>query len=347
MTGSSGSSSVRTAAPSLGTARASHARAVELERVRRTHRGGRARRDRGPEVLANDDVSLHVEQGEVFGLLGPNGAGKTTLVRQLAGVLRPDAGRIVVLGHDVTADPSLAPRLLAYLAQDEPALRELPVGLAIETTGRLRGLSRRDARSGRDALLDELALGPLAGRALSTLSGGQRRLAEVATALVGARPLLVLDEPTTGLDPAARRAVWDALSRRRQAAGVTVVLVTHNVLEAEAVLDRVAVLDRGRVIACDTPGRLKALVSDEVRLDLVWRADPPYDDATVARLAASAVIDGRRWSLRLPQSQAREALGLLVSGPAMAALDDFTLATPSLEDAYLALGGRDSDLERS
>ena len=128
---------------------------------------------------------------------------------------------------------------------------------------------------------------------------------------------------------------------------MTVVLVTHNVLEAEAVLDRVAVLDRGRVIACDTPGRLKALVSDQVRLDLVWRADPPYDDPTVAPARPAATVDGRRWSMRLPPAQAREALGRLVGGPAMAALDDFTLATPSLEDVYLALGGRADDLERA
>jgi ABC-2 type transport system ATP-binding protein len=355
MTGSSGSASVTSAAHPLDRSPVqappgpppSAAAAVRIERLRRTHRTGRGRRQRSEPVLANDDINLTVGCGEVFGLLGPNGAGKTTLVRQLVGVLRPDAGRVTVLGHDITADPSLAPRLLAYLAQDEPAQSARPVGLAVETTGRLRGLSRHDARGARDALLDELDLTTLAGRPLTTLSGGQRRLAQVATALVGDRPLLVLDEPTTGLDPAARRAVWDVVGRRRKAAGVTVVLVTHNVLEAEAVLDRVAVLDRGRLIACDTPGRLKALVSDEVRLDLVWRAEPPYDEPTVARLAASATVNGRRWSVRLPQTQARHALGLLVAGPAMAALDDFTLATPSLEDAYLALGGRDSDLERS
>jgi ABC-2 type transport system ATP-binding protein len=241
-------------------------------------------------VVANNDITLTVARGEVFGLLGPNGAGKTTLVRQLAGVLRPHAGRVEVLGHDIGADPSLAPRLLAYLAQEEPALLELPVGLAVETTGRLRGLPRAAARDARDAVLDELGIGALAARPLSTLSGGQRRLAQVATVLVGDRPVLVLDEPTTGLDPEARRAVWGALTRRRQAHGATVVLVTHNVLEAEAVLDRVAVLDHGRLIACDTPGRLKALVSDEVRLDLVWRADPPYDDPTVAALAELAVV---------------------------------------------------------
>jgi len=313
--------------------------AVRIDGLTRSYRGRRG----VPAVLATDDVSMVIEQGEVFGLLGPNGAGKTTLVRQLVGVLAPDAGRVTLLGHDVRH----AGRLVAWLAQEEPALVELPVQLAVETTGRLRGLGRRAARSAATDLLDELDLAELAGRAMTTLSGGQRRLAQVATALVGDRPLLVLDEPTTGLDPAARRAVWAALRRRQAASGTTVVLVTHNVLEAEAVLDRVAVLDRGRVIACDTPGGLKALVSDEVRLDLVWRTDPPCDEPAVAALRASAEVTGRRWHVRLPATDAREALGRLTSGPALAALDDFTLATPTLEDVYLALGGRDSDLERA
>ena len=313
--------------------------AVRIDGLTRRHRGRRG----VPDVLATDDVSLVVEQGEVFGLLGPNGAGKTTLVRQLVGVLAPDAGRVTLLGHDVRH----AGRLVAWLAQEEPALVELPVHLAVETTGRLRGLGRRAARAAATDLLDELDLAELAGRAMTTLSGGQRRLAQVATALVGDRPLLVLDEPTSGLDPAARRAVWAALRRRQAASGTTVVLVTHNVLEAEAVLDRVAVLDCGRVIACDTPGGLKALVSDEVRLDLVWRTDPPLDEPAVAALRARAEVTGRRWHVRLPAADAREALGRLTSGPALAALDDFTLATPTLEDVYLALGGRDSDLERA
>lgn len=312
--------------------------AVSVQGLCRTHRGG---------VLATDDVSLEVVAGEVFGLLGPNGAGKTTLVRQLVGVLRPDTGRVTLLGRDVTANPRAASRVLAYLAQDEPALHELPVGLAVQTTGRLRGLSKADAAAATTRLLDELSLGPVRDRPLCKLSGGQRRLAQVATSLVGDRPLLVLDEPTTGLDVSARRAVWELLRRRRAQLGTTVVLVTHNVLEAEQVLDRVAVLDHGRVIACDTPGRLKALVSDDVRLELVWREEPPLDDPVVAALAARSEIEGRRWSARLPTSDAREALAHLTAGPALAALDDFTLATPTLEDVYLSLGGRDRDLERS
>ncbi|MDX6256397.1 MAG: type transport system ATP-binding protein [Frankiales bacterium] len=307
---------------------------------------GRTGKNARPAVVATDNVDLAIEPGQVYGLLGPNGAGKTSLVRQLIGLLTPDSGTVRLFGQDVTGRPDLVSRRVAYLAQSEPALDELSVRVAVDTTGRLRGLPKRRARTAADGLVDQLGLGPIADRPLGKLSGGQRRLAGVATALIGERAVLVLDEPTTGLDPQARRAVWDALHSRREL-GTTVVLVTHNVLEAESVLDRVAVLDRGRVIADDTPGRLKALVSDEVRLDLVWRQDPPMGDPTVAMLAARATVNGRRWTTRMAASDAREALALLTGGPAFQALDDFTLATPSLEDVYLTLGGAARDLERA
>ncbi|GDY66373.1 ABC transporter ATP-binding protein [Streptomyces avermitilis] len=214
-----------------------------------------------PEVRATDGVRLDIRRGEVFGLLGPNGAGKSTLVRQLTGLMRPDRGSVDILGHDIVRHPERAARILAYLGQESTALDELTVSLAAETTGRLRGLDVRQARGERDAVLDELGLAAVAGRPLKKLSGGQRRLACFATVLVGERPLLVLDEPTTGMDPVARRAVWAAVDRRRAERGTTVLLVTHNVIEAETVLDRVAVLDSGRVIACDTPGGLKERVA--------------------------------------------------------------------------------------
>ncbi|OEU88346.1 ABC transporter ATP-binding protein [Streptomyces abyssalis] len=290
-------------------------------------------------VRACDGVTLDVREGEIFGLLGPNGAGKSTVVRQLTGLMRPDSGTVEVLGHDLVRHPERAARILAYLGQESAALDELTVALAAETTGRLRGLDASAARRERDDVLDELGLTALAGRPLRKLSGGQRRLACVASALVGERPLLVLDEPTTGMDPVARRAVWSALERRRAERGATVVLVTHNVMEAETVLDRVAVLDRGRVIACDTPGGLKAMVGGDVRLDLVWRDRAPLDVPQVAALAAHATVSGRRWTLRLAPEEARAAVDAVTAGRAFAALDDFSLATPSLEDVYLALGG--------
>ncbi|MFE9095150.1 ABC transporter ATP-binding protein [Streptomyces sp. NPDC007264] len=292
-----------------------------------------------PEVRATDDVRLDIRRGEIFGLLGPNGAGKSTFVRQLTGLMRPDRGSVTVLGHDIVRRPERAARLLAYLGQESSALDELTVSLAAETTGRLRGLGLRQARQERDAVLDELGLAPIASRPLKKLSGGQRRLACLAATLVGERPLLVLDEPTTGMDPVARRAVWAAVDRRRAERGTTVLLVTHNVIEAETVLDRVAVLDRGRVIACDTPAGLKERVAGEVRVELVWRERAPLDVPEVAALRARAAESGRRWSLRMAPEEARAAVATVTGGAAFAALDDFTLATPSLEDVYLALGG--------
>ncbi|MEU6543381.1 ABC transporter ATP-binding protein [Streptomyces sp. NPDC046859] len=292
-----------------------------------------------PELRATDDVRLDIAQGEIFGLLGPNGAGKTTLVRQLTGLMRPDSGSVEILGHDIVRHPERAARILAYLGQESSALDELTVSLAAETTGRLRGLDVRRARAERDAVLDELGLASIAGRPLKKLSGGQRRLACFAAALVGERPLLVLDEPTTGMDPVARRAVWSAVDRRRAERGTTVLLVTHNVIEAETVLDRVAVLDRGRVIACDTPSGLKERVAGEVRVELLWRERAPLEVPEVAALQDRALESGRRWTLRLAPEEARTVVATVTGGAAFAALDDFTLATPSLEDVYLALGG--------
>ncbi len=292
-----------------------------------------------PEVRATDGISLDVERGEIFGLLGPNGAGKSTLVRQLTGLMRPDSGSVEVLGHDLVRHPERASRLIGYLGQESTALDELTVSLAAETTGRLRGLHVREARAERDAVLEELGLTELAGRPLKKLSGGQRRLACFAATLVGDRPVLVLDEPTTGMDPVARRAVWAAVDRRRAERGATVLLVTHNVIEAETVLDRVAVLERGRVIACDTPSGLKEKVAGEVRVELMWRERAPLDVPEVAALRPSAQESGRRWVLRLGPDEARAAVAAVTGGAAFAALDDFTLATPSLEDVYLALGG--------
>ncbi|URM92780.1 ABC transporter ATP-binding protein [Streptomyces sp. MRC013] len=309
-------------------------------------RGGRGR-PATPEVRATDGVDLDVRGGEIFGLLGPNGAGKSTLVRQLTGLMRPDSGSVEVLGHDLVRHPDRAARLIGYLGQESTALDELTVALAAETTGRLRGLTARGARAERDAVLDELGLGELAGRPLRKLSGGQRRLACFAAVLVGERPLLVLDEPTTGMDPTARRAVWAAVDRRRAERGATVLLVTHNVIEAETVLDRVAVLERGRVIACDTPAGLKERVAGEVRVDLVWRERAPLEVPEVAALRASAHASGRRWVLRLAPDEARAAIAAVTGGAAFTALDDFTLATPSLEDVYLALGGEAKGLVKS
>jgi len=286
-------------------------------------------RKRFGQTEAVADVSFDLHAGEVLGLLGPNGAGKTTLVRLVVGLLAPEEGAVELDG-DVR-------EVVAYLPQEEIALDEVPVRVALEQTARLRGLGRDGARSASATIVDELDLADVLDRPCGRLSGGQRRLAGIACAIVGDRPLLVLDEPTTGLDPLARRAVWEALGRRRDA-GAAVLLVTHNVNEAETVLDRVAVVSHGRVLVCDTPGHVKGLAGDEVRLELVWSGEPPADPV-VEGIARCSAIRGRRWSARMPAAEARAALAWLTAGSTLESLDDFTLSMPTLEDAYLALGG--------
>jgi ABC-2 type transport system ATP-binding protein len=281
-------------------------------------------------------VSLDVRPGEVFGVLGRNGAGKTTLVRLLVGLLRPDSGSVRLAGADVTANAAGAAAYLAYLPQRESALADMTVRTAVETTARLRGLSRAQARARSEDLLAELGITELATTRVERLSGGQRRLAGVATALVGDRPLLVLDEPTTGLDLDARRTVWDAVDRRRTGSGASVILVTHDVREAETVLDRVLIMHAGQAVGCDTPGRLKEGLGGLVRLELAWRDEPALDPRD---LAEHVLTRGRRWSVRLPAERARGVLDQVLSGPAYAALDDFALAPPSLEDVLLACDG--------
>jgi ABC-2 type transport system ATP-binding protein len=297
---------------------------------------GLTRRHPGASRPAVRSVSLTVRPGEVFGILGRNGAGKTTLVRLLVGLLRPDRGSVRLAGADIAAKADRAAAHVTYLPQRESALADMNVRTAIETTARLRGLSRRQARErGRD-VLDELGLADLAGVRMERLSGGQRRLAGLAAALVGDRPLLVLDEPTTGLDMEARRTVWDAVDRRRTETGASVILVTHDVREAETVLDRVLIMHAGRAVACDTPGRLKEDLGGLVRLELAWRDEPPLAPGDLAEHVRTR---GRRWTVRLPADRAREVLEQVMSGPAYPALDDFTLAPPSLEDVLMACDG--------
>jgi ABC-2 type transport system ATP-binding protein len=279
----------------------------------------------------------------VFGVLGRNGAGKTTLVRMLVGLLRPDHGSVRIADIDVTAKANRAAAHVAYLPQRESALADMSVRTAVETTARLRGLSRGQARTQVADLLAELVMTDFADSRVDRLSGGQRRLTGVATALVGERSLLVLDEPTTGLDLDARRVVWEALDRRRRDAGTSVVLVTHNVLEAEAVLDRVLIVHAGRPIACDTPALLKARFGGLVRLELAWRHEPSIESEV---LGEHVVERGLRWSVRLPLKQAQHVLGRVLSGSALADLDDFSLVPPSLEDVLLACDTDTCDTEK-
>lgn len=235
-----------------------NAPAFEVRNLHKTY-------DSTPPVVANDSISFTVEPGEAFGLLGPNGAGKTTLVRQLVGLLQPTSGDIRLFGERLRPgrDRRIG-RTVGYLPQSTFALGEFRVAEAIEWTAILRGCGKGPAHTETHELLEVLELAPLRDRQLRKLSGGQRRLVQLGMTLVGRLPVLILDEPTADIDPVLRTRIWDLVAARARA-GAAIVLVTHDVAEAEHVLNRVAILDEGRVAALGTPAELKARFTPPAR----------------------------------------------------------------------------------
>jgi len=305
-------------------------------------------------VVANDDVSLSVRAGEVVGLLGHNGAGKTTLISQVVGLLRPDAGTIRVGRTDAVASPAAARRHVALQPQAQAPIDGLTPRTAIEIAGRIRGLTRSRSREVAVELAAELDIEPwLDQRALPEgrgLSGGIRRLTAFAMTVVAPTPLLVLDEPTNDIDASRRRLLWAAV-RRRADEGAGVLLVTHNVAEAERIVDELVVLDRGRVVATGSPARLRGTQDSALRLELQLPpdgADPAAEDRDLPVTTLRRVRAGRRVLLTVPADQAAAAVTWATALRATDRIDGYTLTPATLEDAYLSLtshddGGPDHD----
>ena len=206
-------------------------------------------------VQANDGVDLRVGAGQVVGLLGHNGAGKTTLVNQVVGLVLPDEGSITLAGIDAITRPEEARKLASVQAQANVPITGLTPRRAVDLVGRLRGGKRADVKRRTEHLLDALELGPWADVTAEKVSGGVARLTAFAMAAVAPGALVVLDEPTNDVDPVRRRLLWAEI-RRIADEGAAVLLVTHNVREAETVVDRVTILDHGRVLADETPAGL-------------------------------------------------------------------------------------------
>jgi ABC-2 type transport system ATP-binding protein len=294
-------------------------------------------------VVALEDVDFDVAAGTVFGLLGPNGAGKTTAIRVLTTILRPDAGRAEVLGADVTREPAAVRKLIGLAGQFAAVDPNLTGRENLRLMGRLSQLRRREYRPRVEELLDRFELDGAASRPVRTYSGGMRRRLDVAAALVARPPVLFLDEPTTGLDPHSRNELWD-LIRELVADGTTVLLTTQYLDEADRLTDRVAVIDRGRVIANDTPAALKTeLGTTVIRFDLgdVLRAE------RAARVACNVVhsrVERNGTSLQLATSDSSRALirtlhALDAEGLAPMSVE---VREPTLDDVFLILTGQRS-----
>jgi ABC-2 type transport system ATP-binding protein len=293
------------------------------------------------DVCALDSLSLSVPEGTVLGVLGPNGAGKTTAVRILTTLLRPDAGSGIVDGVDVLADPGEARRRIGVSGQ-YAAVDEYLTGYEnLEMVGRLYHLGRSRARRRANDLLEQFGLSDAANRTTKTYSGGMRRRLDLAGALVAEPPVLFLDEPTTGLDPGSRMALWEVIAGLVRG-GTTLLLTTQYLDEAERLADNIMVIDKGTAIAEGTADELKSKVGGE-RLEIIAsdEADVGTITSTIAGIGSGEpAINGR--DVCLPVAAGPRALmeALRRISDREIDLHDVSLRRPTLDDVFLALTGQ-------
>ncbi|MFD0056872.1 ATP-binding cassette domain-containing protein [Streptomyces sp. NPDC005047] len=289
---------------------------------------------------ALDGLDLTVTRGTVHGVLGPNGAGKTTLVRILSTLLRPDAGRIEVAGHDVATQAYAVRLRIGLLGQHAALDEELGGRQNLEMFGRLHHLGARRARARAGELLARFELTDTGRKPVSAYSGGMRRRLDLAASLITEPEVLFLDEPTTGLDPRGRAEVWDSV-RSLVGAGTTVLLTTQYLEEADQLADRISVVDAGRVVADGTADELKAAIGGD-RVDVVLR-DAGQLGAAVALLPLTGVrVDPDRRLLSAPVTDRMTALSAVVRALEEAGLEaeDVALRRPTLDEVFLHLTDR-------
>jgi ABC-2 type transport system ATP-binding protein len=298
------------------------------------------------KVTALDSLNLTAAAGQVLAVLGPNGAGKTTFVRSIATLIRPDGGELRVLGRDVAREAGAVRReigLAGQFAAVEPAMtgRE-----NLEMTARLFGHGRRAARSAADVVIDQLSLGEVAGRRCATYSGGQRRRLDLGASLVGAPRLLLLDEPTTGLDPGGRREVWEAV-RALAAGGTGILLTTHYLEEADELADQVVVIDHGRTVAAGTLRELKARIGLDVIEASVAEAALLADVSQILQQVAGAQprLDRPARRVMVPAAGGPAELGAAIARLADAgvSVEEIGLRRPTLDEVFLALTGEPTE----
>jgi ABC-2 type transport system ATP-binding protein len=287
-------------------------------------------------VRANDGISLHVEPGEVYGLLGPNGAGKTTLVKQVIGLLAPDDGAITLGPHDLVADPDAARQLCSYLPQAQMPIASFKAWEAIKITGMIRGGDAAAVAARRDELIDALDIGEWRDTLGARLSGGVKRLVGFAMVTVWPGRIVILDEPTNDVDPYRRRLLWEQV-RRLGDRGISVFLVTHNVLEAEKSVDRLAVIAGGRLLAEGTPSSLKA--ADRGRLRLQLMLVPRVDTPPLPAFVEGHTRAGNNLMMVIPETDAAHGIGWAQEMIGLGVAEEYALGSTTLEDVYIRLTG--------
>ncbi|MFG1954918.1 ATP-binding cassette domain-containing protein [Micromonospora sp. NPDC048830] len=286
------------------------------------------------DVRANDDLSLHVAEGEVLGLLGHNGAGKTTLLNQVAGLAKPTEGTIRIDGRDPVADPAFARQVCSLQLQAQAPLTGVTPRQAIDILGRIRGGSRQRVKERSEQLMSALDITEWADTPGEKLSGGIRRLTAFCMAVVEPGRLVMLDEPTNDVDPVRRRLMWEQV-RKLATDGCAVIIVTHNVTEAERSVDRLVVLDHGRVAATGTPAELRRQASSDLRLELTLQPGAAVPEAPA--WASSTNVTDQRMVISIASADAPQAIAWAQQLHAAEGIAQFVLNPISLEDIYVGL----------
>ena len=296
------------------------------------------------DTRAVDGVDLAVRSGSVYGVLGPNGAGKTTTIRMLATLIRPDAGSARVLGHDIVEQADAVRGAVSLTGQLASVDEDLTGWENLVLLGRLLGLKRPEAKARATELLDAFGIAEAAGRLVKNYSGGMRRRLDVAASIVVTPQLMFLDEPTTGLDPRSRNQVW-AIIRALVAEGTTILLCTQYLDEADQLADRIAVIDRGKVIAEGTAGQLKASVgSGALHVRLLDPDQRPEAEGVLGRELDGVHLEADPAALSAPCADAdRAAEAIAELTRAGISIANFSLGQPSLDEVFLALTGRPAE----
>ncbi len=299
--------------------------------------------DAKPEpVVAVDGIDLEVDQGEIFGLLGPNGAGKTTTISICTTRSRPSSGTVTIAGVDVMQHPARARVSMGVVPQYNTLDRSLTVFENLYFHCRYFGMRSAEARTRSQALLEQFQLGERGKSFPNQLSGGLQQRVQIARAIAHHPAVLFLDEPSAGLDPQSRLAMWEAV-RSLRGEGITVLLTTHYMEEADSLCDRVAIIDRGRVLALDTPESLKHRHGTHTVLELKLRDQTGTAPLLVALQALPGVVSAEATGdgIRLFTDQLDGLLPPVVSAAQAAGLRDLTLYEPSLQTVFLQLTGRE------
>ena len=295
-------------------------------------------------VLANNHISLNIKKGEILGILGPNGAGKTTFVRQIAGLIKPTEGDIFIENHNIIKNPNIVPNYISYYGQTLYILDSHRAWETIYYTGIYRGLSKNDSLKQTNMLLDLFNLSDSRNILMNKLSGGQKKIIGIISTIIGFRPIMILDEPTNDLDPENRRKVWDIITYLNNEFEITILLVTHNVMEAEQVIGNVAIIDSGIIIGYDTPAALKSKINNKVRMGLYLNENYKNYDMNSCVNSISNNIDFTEikagvWRFLTDKVNASDIFNLISNKIGFDKVDDFRVLTTTLEDVYLTLGG--------